>query len=224
MTAKNTTRLTRAASPNKRPAPPETLLALKDTFAPAPDLEIWMRETFIDGSGRMVNPTHRHLRMARIGVLWTTAKNTSKMLAVVGQAELAKPPSSTGRWAKARYEQQLREWFGKKRPDFLITIDAKYAAEIPDLSFCALCEHELLHCAQARDRYGAPRFDRESGRPIFGMRGHDVEEFVEIIERYGVGAGAGRTEALVKAALRSPSIGRAEIAAACGTCNLRLAA
>ena len=34
------------------------------------------------------------------------------------------------------------------------------------------------------DREGAPRFDDE-GRPVWGLQGHDVEEFAAVVRRYG---------------------------------------
>ncbi len=87
------------------------------------------------------------------------------------------------------------------------------------LSWCAVSEHELYHCAQARTKYGAPRFIK--GKPVFSIRGHDVEEFVGVVQRYGA-VGTGVAD-LAAAAGRAPEIGRAGVAAVCGTC-LRLVA
>lgn len=55
--------------------------------------------------------------------------------------------------------------------------------------------------------------------PKLGIRGHDVEEFVGIVRRYG----AGDTAKFVAAAQRAPEVGHADIARACGTCILRAA-
>jgi hypothetical protein len=87
-----------------------------------------------------------------------------------------------------------------------------------DASFCALVEHELYHCGQQRNEFGGPKFN-SMGLPIFGINGHDVEEFVGIVRRYGVGAAAGQTLALVEAAQRGPEISKATITAACGSCR-----
>jgi hypothetical protein len=65
-------------------------------------------------------------------------------------------------WKRGRAEQQLRDWF-EADIDFLLTFYAPECARLDDRSFCALVEHELYHCAQERDQYGAPKFDRESG-------------------------------------------------------------
>ena len=123
------------------------------------------------------------------------------MHAVAGQAEI--PRAQGNRWAKARHDQQLRDWFGAV-PDFLLTSDPAYAAAASDRAFCALVEHELLHCGQERDGFGAPKF-RQDGSPAFGIRGHDVEEFVAIVRRYGARAAAGRTAELIEAARAAPT-------------------
>ena len=110
--------------------------------------------------------------------------------------------------------QQIQEWFGDV-PDFLITFHAGAAASMDDPSFCALVEHELYHCAQKLDDYGMPKFSQD-GSPSFCIRGHDVEEFVGVVARYG--ADAAGVSAMVDAANAGPTIGRASIAGVCGTC------
>lgn len=185
------------------------------SFVPAVDLAEWAVSTFIVDGAPLENPDHRHLKAARIGMLWAYEPNSRGMVAIVGQAE--QPMFQGGKWRRARQEQQLLEWFGEL-PDFIITIDAAYAAICDDGTFCATVEHELLHCGQALDKFGQPRFTKD-GRPVFAMRSHDVEEFVGIVERYGAGRGAGRTFDLVEAAKKRPTITEAQIVGACGTCN-----
>lgn len=206
-----------------RPRPPERLLGQDgaDTaipFEPAPELDAWARATFIDEDAALLNEEHAHLREAKLGFLWTSVGNARGGHAVVGQAEI--PSIQGGKWARARFFQQVEGWFGLV-PDFLITLEAGFADQADDATFCALVEHELYHCAQARDAYGAPRFSKSTGLPIFTMRGHDVEEFVGIVARYGVGAAAGQTAALVEAAGRAPIVCEADIASVCGTCGRR---
>lgn len=173
-----------------------------------------MRETFIEESGAVYNPDHRHLLQANIGALWTNVPYARQLRPVVGQAEIPRPPQMGGAWAKARWAQQLREWFGA-RPDFIITIYAPYAEQADRGSFMATCEHELYHCTIIRYT--------QQGQPIWGIQGHDVEEHVGVVRRYGPGAAAGATRELVEAARRRPTVTRAQMAAACGTC-LKLAA
>jgi len=70
-------------------------------------------------------------------------------------------------------------------PDFLIIVDREYWEESDARGREILVYHELLHCIQKVDQYGTPRFDKQSGRPIWGLRGHDVEEFSATVRRYG---------------------------------------
>lgn len=125
-----------------------------------------------------------------------------------------------GKWARARADMQIKQWFDFV-PDFIITLDAEYCRECGDAEFMALVEHELYHAAQETDAFGAPKFSRSTGRPVFTIRGHDVEEFVGVVRRYG--ADAAGIRAIVDAANRPPEIARAQIAHACGTCQLRVA-
>lgn len=207
-----------------RPRPPERLLGGDGAttvrpFEPAPELEAWARATFIEEGAPLENEEHAHLRDATIGFLWCSIPNARQMNAVVGQAEILQLQG--GRWSKARQEMQIEGWFGEL-PDFLITLHADYADQCSDAAFCALVEHELLHCGQARDAFGAPRFSKMTGRPIFAIRGHDVEEFVSIVARYGTGNAAGQTAALVSAAARPAIVCEADIAGVCGSCGSRL--
>lgn len=207
-----------------RPYPPEELATLSDMemldrFAPAPDILQWIEETFLDEDSELFNADHAHLRDAALGVLWTNCDNSRNMRSIIGQAELM-PPMAMGKWQRARAVQQIEEWFGGM-PDFLITFSAPAAHGMDDPSFCALVEHELYHCAQKMDRYGMPAFNKETGAPIFAMRGHDVEEFIGVVARYG--ADASGVSAMVEAAKAGPTIGRASIAGVCGTCSLKVA-
>jgi len=116
-------------------------------------------------------------------------------------------------------EQQMYEWFGHI-PDFIITLAADYCAQCSDLEFCALVEHELYHIAQETDEFGAPKFYRDSGLPKLKLRGHDVEEFVGVVRRYGA---SHDVQQLVDVANRPAEVAQLDIARACGTCMLKLA-
>jgi hypothetical protein len=196
-----------------RPVPPAELLNGPERFEPAPALRDWIFDTFIAEDGELANQDHAHLAEAEIGVLWTNVDNSRNMRTVIGQCELM-PPMAMGKWQRARAIQQIEDWFGDV-PDFLITISAPAAATMDDASFCALIEHELYHAGQKRDQYGAPKFT-EDGRPSFAIRGHDVQEFIGVVARYG--AVDPEVAAFVAAANRAPLIGGASISSACGTC------
>ena len=206
-----------------RPYPPENLATLSeiemaDRFVPAFELRDWIADTFLSEQSELFNADHAHLREAALGVLWTNCDNSRNMRSVIGQAELM-PPAAMGKWQKARAAQQVEEWFGDM-PDFLLTFSAPAAHGMDDASFCALVEHELYHCAQALDLFGMPKF-RKDGSPVFAIKGHDVEEFVGVVARYG--AKAAGVEQMVEAARRSPLIAEASIAGVCGTCSLKAA-
>lgn len=205
-----------------RPLPPETITSVDAaiTFAPALELLVWARTTFINEDAKLFNPDHFHLNSASIGFLWTNVANARKGRRILGQCEEGKPSGMMGKWGKARAEEQIVGWFGTV-PDFIITIDAEYAMECSDAEFCALIEHELYHAAQERDAFGAPKFSKSTGRPVFTLRSHDVEEFVGVVRRYG--ADATHVQALVDAANAGPEIANVRIAQACGTCQLRAA-
>lgn len=85
----------------------------------------------------------------------------------------------------------------------------------------ALVEHELYHAARHVDAFGAPKFSRSIGRPMFFVCGHDVDEFVGFVRRYG--ADAAGVRAMVDAANQKPEIARVQIAHACGRCRLKVA-
>lgn len=197
-----------------RPMPPADMRF--EEFRPAPELEAWARAVFIE-DGPLCNPDHEHLRQASIGCVWTTVENVRSMRRVVGQAELM-PPMAMGKWQKARAVDQIAGWFDGL-PDFMLTFDATAMREFDDASFCAVVEHELYHCAQLQE-FGAPKFHLD-GSPWFGMRGHDVEEFVGVVARYG--AAATQVGDMVRAANAGPLIAGASVAAACGTCMKRRA-
>lgn len=200
-----------------RPVPPSALEDVDD-FAPDQDvLGSWVRRMFIDADGPLHNPRHDHLRDASIGWLWTSAEQLDKLRPVAGECQLVPPLQA--KWGSARTHWQIRQWFGMT-PTFLITISAPLAADLDDWSFCALIEHELCHAAQDIDVFGEPRFDAQ-GNPRFRIAGHDVEQFDDVVERYG--AAAAGAERMVRLANAGPIFGQAQVNAACGTCSRRMA-
>lgn len=198
-----------------RPFPPSSCGEDEpETFAAAPDLIEWIRETFILGSGALQNPSHEHLLDAHIGGLWTNAINVSRQRQVIATAEI--PNAMAGGWKRARFDFQLREWFGRK-PDFVLTFSAPECARLDDRAFCAVVEHELLHCAQALDAFGGPKFTQE-GAPVFAIQGHDSEEFVDVARRYGRSGLSKGTRDLIDAANAPPLWDGPAIEIACGVC------
>lgn len=200
-----------------RPNPPKDLLeSVWLTLRPAPEVWEWIQREILAGTGSIHNPEHAHLVDANIGVLWASSGFGKQGRVVFGQAEQLM--FRAGGWQKARQEQQMRDWFGEV-PDYLITLAADYCVQCIDAEFCALVEHELYHIAQATDEHGAPKFTQE-GLPKLQMRGHDVEEFVGVVRRYGASE---EVQQLIDAASTPPEVAKINIARACGTCLLKSA-
>jgi hypothetical protein len=226
---KRTRRVAAARAPltiiPKRPMPPEDLavMAFEDdetsAFVPAPDVANWLREAFLDPGGPLANEEHEHLMQAEIGVLWTNFKNVRQMRITLGTAEIFEPKGNA--WQRERQRLQVRQWFGQE-PDFIITLNAPYCAASSDAAFCALTEHELYHCAQAvNPRTLEPSFSRETGLPLWAIRGHDVEEFIGVARRYGTAVP--QIADFVKAVQSGPTIALADLAGSCGTCLRKVA-
>ncbi len=206
----------------RRPTPPVGIGQVPDgadwpaDLVPAPELRDWVMEVFIREGARLFNPDHAHLAEADLEFMWASAAYRKAGRLVLGQAEQVM--FRAGGWQRARGEQQMGEWFGRV-PEFLITLAADYCAICTDAEFCALVEHELYHVAHAVDGFGAPRFT-EAGLPKLTLRGHDVEEFVGVVRRYGPSPDVQR---LIEAASCPPEVGATNIARACGTCLLKSA-
>lgn len=200
-----------------RPLPPADLLDSPFLIlGPAPEVWEWIQREILAETGSIHNPEHGHLIDASIGVLWASSAFAKKGRAVLGQAEQLM--IRAGGWQKARQEQQMRDWFGEE-PEFLITLAADYCAQCTDAEFCALVEHELYHIGHKLDKYGAPAFG-DDGMPKLEMRGHDVEEFVGVVRRYGPSPDV---QQLIDAASRPPEVAKINISRACGTCLLKSA-
>lgn len=196
----------------RRPYPPPLL----DRYEPAHGVAEWISEQILAEDGAIHNPDHDHLIDADLVFLWAPGGFTKGMKTVIGQAE--EVMIRAGGWQKGRQEQQFDDWFGRV-PSFMITLDASYCSQCSDAEWCALVEHELYHVAQALDEFGAPRFTKD-GLPKLKIRGHDVEEFVGVVKRYGPSVDVKR---LVDAANAGPELRLGNIAHACGTC-LKVAA
>lgn len=196
-------------------------------FAPAPELAGFIRQTFIEQGAPFWREEYAHLAEARIGVLWTNVERVKDGLRTLGMARLVR--ASGDRWSNGRVLQQSVEWFGDwwadaddPLPHFEITLYAPYVALASYPTACALIAHELRHCGQKSDRWGEPAFD-ENGDPIYAMVGHDVEQFVSVVEDFGIEAAGQAGVRFVEAAKKKPRFGASEVAGICG-CGAKLQA
>jgi hypothetical protein len=192
----------------RRPMPPNFVTeSIYSAFAPELDLPEFVERMFLNEHSEFYNEDHAHLVGANIGYLWTNVANERQMKRIAANAQM--PNIQSSKWNKEIFDYQLKNWFGSLDLNFLITIDANYAVFMDDVSFCALIEHELYHCAL--------KGFTNKGLPIFGMRDHDVTEFLGITRRYGADVSLNVPE-LVDAASRPPLFSTARISAVCGNC------
>lgn len=205
-----------------RPVPAKKLGSFESypiNIMPAYDLPLWIKTTLLSPDSKVFNNDHYHLNDyldGKICFLWSAAGFTKQMKRVIGQAEQVLFRSSG--FQRMRQEQQLMEWFGYELPEFIITLDGDYCSQCTDSEFMALLEHELYHIGHASDEFGSPKFHRDNGLPVLAMRGHDVEEFIGVVRRYGAGDKDSLLNQMVEAAKAEPEVKKADIAHACGTC------
>lgn len=206
-----------------RPFPPQDLIdkAEEDEairLAPAPDLMNWVIKNFLTIGGPLHNPDHDHIAELLhdneefLAFAWASSACVAKKRMVLGQCE--KVMFNQGGWKKARQEQQMRDWFGYV-PTYLITIDASYCDQATDRDFCALIEHELYHIGVERDQDGELLYSDMTGLPKHYLAGHDVEEFVGVVKRWGADESVKR---LIEVAKQAPFVSDVNISKCCGTC------
>lgn len=206
-----------------RPFPPQDLIdkAEEDEairLAPAPDLMNWVITNFLTIGGPLHNPDHDHIAELLhdneefLACAWASSACVAKKRMVLGQCE--KVMFNQGGWKKARQEQQMRDWFGYV-PVYLITIDASYCDQATDRDFCALIEHELYHIGVERDEDGEALYSDMTGLPKHYLAGHDVEEFVGVVKRWGADESVKR---LLEVAKQAPFVSEVNISKCCGTC------
>ena len=126
-------------------------------------------------------PEHRHLSdgEARVEWLFRTHAEVKAGRTILGTAFM---PTVNGRLAPV-FDWLIERLFGEP-PAFLIVLDFQFWADATPREREILVYHEMLHCTQALDPYGAPKFDRD-GLPVWAIQGHDVEEFAATVRRYG---------------------------------------
>jgi hypothetical protein len=121
----------------------------------------------------LVGAYHTELRNARIALAWN----------------LAWQPDVDGRMklGMCRKASDLDREIGGCEPfDFVIILRREFWQDthVTDRQRRALLDHELCHATIKLDEHGEPAVD-ERGRLVYRTRKHDLEEFVEIGERYG---------------------------------------
>lgn len=119
----------------------------------------WTRvpKKVIDLAEELIEKHHRNLSDARIGILFRSEAPVSGGKRTLGQASTV-----TAKWLPL-----LREPY-----DFIIWLAADAWEELDSRQQRALLDHELYHCHLSNEGKAE-------------IRPHDIEEFAEIIQRYG---------------------------------------
>ncbi|CAM0560894.1 TPA: putative metallopeptidase [Acinetobacter baumannii] len=206
-----------------RPFPPTDFMDQAEEeealrLIPAPDLKLWVVANFLTLGGPLHNPDHDHIaemlhdNEGFLAFAWASSAYTRAKRMVLGQCE--KVMFQQGGWKKARQEQQMRDWFGFV-PVYLITIDASFCEKANDSEFCALLEHELYHIGVERDKDGEIIYSDHTGLPKHYLAGHDVEEFIGVVKRWGANENVKR---LIEVAKNPPFVSDLDISKCCGNC------
>ncbi|WP_151745124.1 putative metallopeptidase [Acinetobacter calcoaceticus] len=206
-----------------RPFPPTDFIDQADEeeairIVPAPDLKNWVVANYLTLGGPLHNPDHDHIaemlhdNEGFLAFAWASTAYTRAKRMVLGQCE--KVMFQQGGWKKSRQEQQMRDWFGFV-PIYLITIDASFCEKANDSEFCALLEHELYHIGVERDGDGEIIYSDHTGLPKHYLAGHDVEEFIGVVKRWGANENVKR---LIEVAKNPPFVSDLDISKCCGNC------
>ena len=126
-------------------------------------------------------PEHRHLVDNEIEIDWLmrTGEKIKGGRQVLGSVH---EPTCQGEF-RDLFQWMLESLLGRL-PRFLVILDEAYWLQASPRAREILVFHELAHIQHKLDRYGAPRFDKD-GLPVYGINGHDVEEFTSVVARYG---------------------------------------
>ena len=127
----------------------------------------------------MALPEHSHLKDASVEWLFRTEPQIKQGRQILGMCYM---PTVTG-GLRDFFVWMVERMFGHF-PDFLIVLDYEYWQASSPLLREILVYHEMCHAVQARDKYDAPKFDKD-GLPVWALKGHDVEEFSSVVRKYG---------------------------------------
>lgn len=147
--------------------------------------EIWGADSDVrELANDIIAHHHPHLADADIVFLMRSPTAKAKGKITLGTAKKASPEH------KALYQGDV---------DFIVTLAGAEWKDMTNRQRRALLDHELCHCVG----------DSENG---WGLRGHDVEEFAEIIRRHGLWHGdletVGETVRQLDLGLDDPGAGK----------------
>ena len=138
-------------------------------------------------ANELIPEHHPHLLIAKILYVFTDQRRKRCDRVRIGSSQKL---SSTERFLASGLDGV------EHGPDFLILFDSVQWAELTKPQRRALVDHELCHCALfVKDETERPAVwlrwtvdmddPQEYGEQRWGMRGHDIEEFGEVLFRHG---------------------------------------
>lgn len=83
------------------------------------------------------------------------------------------------------FQWMLKQVSEVEDPDFVMILDEVFWESATAREREILIFHELCHVELKRDKDGEVVIDDDTGRAKWKLRGHDVEEFSRVVERYG---------------------------------------
>lgn len=113
---------------------------------------------------------HKHLADAKIAIAWRSGwKPDADGRLQIGQARKG-----------SDLDRSLHGY------DFVILLNREAWKEggLSEDQKVAVVDHELCHCQVSMDANGEPKTD-DLGRTVYRLRKHDIEEFTEVVARYG---------------------------------------
>jgi hypothetical protein len=123
---------------------------------------------------QLIGQHHTHLASIRVEFVFRDKANRSHGRVVLGKAR--KVDGLNAFLARALTWDPDDVVYGE--PFFLIELALDEWARLDDAGRRALVDHELCHCLA--------EWDDEKGEHVLGTRGHDIEEFAEIVDRHGL--------------------------------------
>lgn len=154
----------------------------RDEYSPAPEaqqLGMLLINTVED---------HGHLQGATVACMFRDDEITRHGRVTVAEAILvARILQSDRRWSRF-VKWGIQQALGMTElPTFLILIDRNIWAGYSPEEKLALVDHELSHCSQQIDpETGMPKFNQQTGEPMWAIRAHDLEEFCGVVDRRGL--------------------------------------
>lgn len=133
-------------------------------------------ESLYEMLNELIGQHHQHLLDARIGLAWRygwTEDQDGRLK--LGQAKKL-----------SDFDREFRTESGDEIDlVILLNFEAWNHGDFTKEQQLALLDHELCHFQVAVDDDGELKTD-DRGRIIYRIRGHDVEEFTEIVARHGI--------------------------------------